>query len=48
MKRLLVLLIVLCGCAAAHAQSPAPEIKVDANIDFFKLPPDCTSVKCPA
>jgi streptogramin lyase len=39
MKRLLAVFLFLIP-AGAMAQSPVPEIKVDANVDFLKLPPD--------
>jgi len=40
MKRLLVVLFVLFGVAAVRAQTPAPELKADADVNFLKLPPD--------
>lgn len=38
--RSLVLLFVLIGCTAVHAQTPVPEIKADADVNFLKPPPD--------
>lgn len=40
MKRSLVILVVLLGAAAGHAQTPVPEIKADADVNFLKPPPD--------
>jgi hypothetical protein len=39
-QRLLLVFFVLLGVTSARAQAPAPEIKVDASVDFLKLPPD--------
>jgi hypothetical protein len=35
-----IILFLLLTPAGALAQAPAPEIKVDANVDFLKPPPD--------
>jgi len=40
MKRSLVIILVLLGAAAVHAQTPVPELKADADVNFLKLPPD--------
>src|SRR5262249_23161980 len=40
MKRLLVLLVVLFFPLAIFGQTPVPDIKVDASVDFLKPPPD--------
>ena len=40
MKRWLMLLLVSLAPVAVCAQTPVAEIKVDANVDFLKPPPD--------
>ena len=40
MSRSLFILLIALAPAAALAQTPAPEIKFDANADFLKLPAD--------
>ena len=40
MKRWLMLLLVSLAPVGVCAQTPVPEIKVDANVDFLKPPPD--------
>ena len=40
MQRYLAVILLLLASAAAQAQTPAPEIKADANVDFLKPPPD--------
>jgi NHL repeat len=40
MKRLLLSLLLLFSPVAVCGQTPVPEIKVDANVDFLKPPPD--------
>ena len=40
MKNLLLLLILLLTPTLVLAQTAVPEIKVDASVDFLKLPPD--------
>lgn len=40
MRRLLLVLTLLLTANPVFTQTPVPEIKVDANVDFLKLPPD--------
>jgi hypothetical protein len=40
MKRLLIASFFLFAPLATFAQSPVPEMKADADVNFFKLPPD--------
>ena len=40
MKRRMFVLFLLLTPTAVFAQTPVPEIKVDANVDFLKPPPD--------
>jgi DNA-binding beta-propeller fold protein YncE len=40
MNRSLILLLVLLGATSVCAQTPVPEIKADADVNFLKLPPD--------
>src|SRR6195256_1585164 len=40
MNRSLILLFVLLGATTVCAQTPVPELKADADVNFFKLPPD--------
>src|SRR5689334_7827289 len=39
-RSVVTILLLLASPLAVHAQSPAPEIKVEASVDFLKLPPD--------
>lgn len=40
MRRLLTILFFLLSSAAVFAQTPVPEIRFDADVNFLKLPPD--------
>ena len=40
MKRFLILLFIPLASTAVCAQTPVPELKGDADVNFFKLPPD--------
>ena len=40
MKRSLAVFFILLRAASALAQTPVPEIKADANVDFLRLPAD--------